>query len=169
MLQWDSLPPLGEWKGKYQRSDKQRRKGACLSGCQSANKSQSSANAFSSPIRLSLFKDTVMCTLKNSRRWKQSPRPLCLTVEEEKGRGENPQLQGFNRLQHWSAPAASPIYHCASIIYRFELYADIQSDVWISVHGKAWRRVREEHLLAQYSPPCEKTRGGGKRHHCITN
>lgn len=167
MLQWDSLPPFGEWKGKYQRVTN-RRKGACLSGCQSANKSQSSANAFSSLTRLTLFKDTVMCTLKNSRRWKQSPRPLCLTVEEEKGRGEKPQLQGFNRLQRWSAPAASPIYHRASIIYRFALYADIQSDVWIPEHGKGWRRVRDEHLLAQYSPPREK-RGGEKSHRCITN
>jgi len=91
------LPPsLQRARRKVSKSDKQRRKGACLSGCQSANKSQSSS---SSPTGLSLFEDPVMCSLTNPRQWKQSPRPLCLTVEEEKGRGENPQLQGFHRLQ----------------------------------------------------------------------
>lgn len=57
------LPP-SPWrvKRKVSKSDKQRRKGACLSGCQSANKSQSAANAFSSPTRLTLFKDTVVCS-----------------------------------------------------------------------------------------------------------
>lgn len=103
-----------------------------------------------------------MCTLKNSRRWKQSPRPLCLTVEEEKGRGENPQLHGFNRLQRWSALAVSPTYQHASIIYRSALYAGTQSDARVSVPGEGWRRVREEHLLAHCLPPRVKKRWGKK-------
>lgn len=104
--------PSSPWRTRRaeSKSGKERRKGACLSDCQPANKSQSSANTFSSPAHLALPEDTATCTQKNSRRWKQSRRPLCLTAEEEKGRGETPWLWGFNRHRHRGVPAVSPIY-----------------------------------------------------------